>query len=50
MRLEFIKQERQELYAQLLFRWSEEYLIKINDRTKERIWDLIHPPHEMIYE
>ncbi len=41
MRLEFIKQERQELYTQLLFSAGlEEYLIDINDRTKERIWDL----------
>lgn len=41
MRLEFIKQERQELYTQLLFSAGlEEYLIDINDRAKERIWDL----------
>jgi hypothetical protein len=32
------------------FAGLKKYLIKINDRTKERIWDLIHPPHEMIYE
>ena len=41
MRLEFIKQERQELYTKLLFSAGlEEYLIDINDRAKERIWDL----------
>ncbi len=41
MRLEFIKQERQELYTQLLFSAGlEEYLSDINDRAKERIWDL----------
>ncbi len=41
MRLEFIKQERQELYSQLLFSAGlEEYLVDINDRVKERIWDL----------
>ena len=41
MRLDFIKQERQELYTQLLFSAGlEEYLIDINDRAKERIWDL----------
>ena len=43
MRLEFIKQERQELYTQLLFSGSlEEYLIEINDRAKERISELNH--------
>ena len=41
MRLEFIKQERQELYTQFLFSAGlEEYLIEINDRAKERIWNL----------
>lgn len=41
MRLDFIKQERQELYTQLLFSGSlEEYLIEINDRAKERICEL----------
>ena len=41
MRLEFIKQERQELYTQLLFAVGlEEYLVDINYRAKERIWDL----------
>jgi hypothetical protein len=41
MRLEFIKQERQELYTQLLFAAGlEEHLIDINERAKERIWDL----------
>ncbi len=41
MRLAFIKQERQELYTQLLFvAGLEEYLIEINDRTKESIWNL----------
>jgi hypothetical protein len=41
MRLEFIKRERQELYTQLLFSAGlEEYLIEINNRAKERIWEL----------
>jgi hypothetical protein len=41
MRLEFIKKERQELYTQLLFSAGlDEYLIDINDRVKESIWDL----------
>jgi len=41
--LEFIKRERQELYTQLLFSTGlEEYLIEINNRAKERIWELTH--------
>lgn len=41
MRLEFIKQERQELYTQPLFSAGlEEYLIDINDHAIERIWSL----------
>ena len=38
MRLDFIKQERQDLYTQLLFSDGlEEYLIEINNRAKEHI-------------
>jgi hypothetical protein len=41
MRLDFIKQERQELYTQLLFSGSlEEYLIESNGRVEERICEL----------
>lgn len=41
MRLVFIKRERQELYTQLLFSAGlEEYLIGINNRTKEHILEL----------
>ena len=41
MRLVFIKRERQELYTQLLFSSGlEEYLIGINNRTKEHILEL----------
>jgi hypothetical protein len=41
MRLDFIKQERQDLYTQLLFSDGlEEYLIEINNRAKERICEL----------
>lgn len=41
MRLDFIKQERPELYTQLLFSAIlEKYLIDINDCAKERILEL----------
>ena len=41
MRLEFIRQERQELYTQLLFSASmDKYLAEIDSRAKERVWEL----------
>ena len=41
MRLDFIKQERQDLYTKLLFSDGlEEYLTEINNRAKERICEL----------
>jgi phosphatidylserine/phosphatidylglycerophosphate/cardiolipin synthase-like enzyme len=41
IRLELIRSDRQELYTQLIFSAGlEEYLIEINNRAKERIWEL----------
>ena len=41
VRLEFLKQVRREFYTRLLFSAGlEEYLIDINDRAQERIWEL----------
>lgn len=41
MRLEFIRRDRQELYTQFLFSAGlEDYLIEINNRAEEHIWEL----------